>query len=322
MLLTLVTFNHVTGVNPIAPKTAQAAAQASKTAQIGIVWHTYEADVNTLNTALNSNHANWPQKNGNWCGVANIAAINDYDYLINGIDNQNKYPDQYSVANMLNGTISGQPSPISPWGSISGTPAFKANISKDGGTDPRSIAWGLYTVTPNNFFFHNYIYPGSNGVDHAVRNFASDFGPYNGLNDPISVTINGGQHSVVISGVIANEDPSYDPNGVILQKVHIWDPWFGFNGTTPYNTTGRDQWWYVSDFESAQNYPQWWGQTYNTSNGYDPEPSTTGSNYYNAPPLSHHWGGNYITIEQDRVVWTTYTENIALDNLGNPVPHN
>ena len=245
--------------------------------------------------------------------------INAYDWINTGVGYQDPYPTQSEIANLLNGYEPNQPSPISPWGSIKGTPAFKANISADGGTDPRSIAWGLYTATPNNFFFHNYIYPGSNGVDHAVRNFASDFGPYSGINDPISVTINGGAHSVVVAGVIASGDPSYNPNGVVLQQVYIWDPWYGFNGTTPYNTTGTAQWWYVSDFEADS---QWWGQTYNVHNGFDPEPSTTGSNYYNAPPLSAHWNGSYVTIEQDTIPWTTYTENIALNNWGAPVPHN
>ncbi|MFI5272385.1 MAG: hypothetical protein ACHQ4H_05045 [Ktedonobacterales bacterium] len=64
------------------------------------------------------------------------------------------------------------------------------------------------------------------------------------------------------------------------------------------------------------------GQTYNTSNGYDPDPYTTPGNWYNVPPLSSHWGGNYTTIEEDAIPPTTYDENTALDNNANPLPHN
>lgn len=255
--------------------------------------------------------------------MANIQTINAYAYWEQGISSQNQHSTQESVASVLNSSAA-----ESPWGYSKYGGAFNADIAADGGTDPRSISWGLYTITPNNYFYHNYIYTGNyptgNSVDHATRNFASDFGSY-GLNNPISVTVNGGMHSVVVSGVQADGDPSANPNGVTLHAILVWDPWYGnttFGGPTTYNTTGVWQWWNIGDWEGTTGVTKWWGQTYNTHNGYDPDPYTTPGFYYNVPPLSTHWGGNYITIEQDTIPPTTHDENIALDNNGNPVPYN
>lgn len=255
--------------------------------------------------------------------MANIQTINAYAYWEQGISSQNQHSTQESVASVLNSSAA-----ESPWGYSKYGGAFNADIAADGGTDPRSISWGLYTITPNNYFYHNYIYTGNyptgNSVDHATRNFASDFGSY-GLNNPISVTVNGGMHSVVVSGVQADGDPSANPNDVTLHAILVWDPWYGntkFGGPTTYNTTGVWQWWNIGDWEGTTGVTKWWGQTYNTHNGYDPDPYTTPGFYYNVPPLSTHWGGNYITIEQDTIPPTTHDENIALDNNGNPVPYN
>src|SRR5579859_6242557 len=170
---------------------------------------------------------------------------------------------------------------------------FAAKISHDNRTDPRSIAWAEYTATPYGYYYHNYIYPGSNGVLHATRNFASDYGS-RGTNVPISVTINGGAHSVVVGGVQSNLDPSTNPDYATFSFILVYDPWFG-SGFTPldyYNTTGAIMWQSYSDWTLMT---KWWGRTYNTSNGYDPDPDTYPGNYYNVPPLASHWGGNYVT---------------------------
>ncbi len=68
-----------------------------------------------------------------------------------------------------------------------------------------------------------------------------------------------------------------------------------------------------------------WGQAYNTNNGSDPEPDTP-INYYNPPfpgrNVPHHWDTYYVTIEQDGINTDTYSADIAIDQNGNPAPHN
>lgn len=310
---------QVLGMNPLRPQTAHAAPAAPaapitpKTPRSpDIAFYPYEANFNELSALVNND---WPQQVNNWCGIADLQVINDYAWWEVGKSSQNPYPTQGDMHTLLN-----SPAAESPWGYATyhdkgPGPYVAADIAADGGTDPRAIAWGLYTATPDPYFDHNYIYPGWNGVDNATRNFASDYGN-NGLNNPITVAINGGTHMVMVSGVMASLDPSINPSTTVIKEVLVWDPAYPYG----YNTTGVWQWWYTSDWE---NDLQWWGQPYNTNNGYDPDPSTTTLDYYNPPP--DHWNGNYVTIEEDSIPPTTYingialTENIALDQLGNPV---
>src|SRR5579859_3716332 len=150
----------------------------------------YGANQSWMSTAISKSA--WPQKQGNWCGVANIIAINWYDQIKTfGTNVSPTWQTQQSISNLLN-----TQSAISPWGQAtrvdSTHPAFVADIAADGGTDPRSIAWAAWEVTPNGFYFHNWDYDTSN--TSAIYYFSSDFGPAHGLNDPISVTINEGAH--------------------------------------------------------------------------------------------------------------------------------
>ncbi len=45
---------------------------------------------------------------------------------------------------------------------------------------------------------------------------------------PISVFVDNGQHSVVVSGVDATGDPLTNPNSITA--IHVWDPGGGVNG--------------------------------------------------------------------------------------------
>lgn len=133
--------------------------------------------------------------------------------------------------------------------------------------------------------------------------------------------INGGAHSFVIDGVWANHDPSNPNISKTIYYIDTWDPWlnangYGFDGTNPYNTSQNEAW-SLSDWTSLSIF---WGQGYNVYNKYDPEPNTTGSSYYNSPPLGAHWYGYYVTIEQDGISGTGY--QYAFDQDGNLAPHN
>ena len=267
----------------------------------------------------------WEYPNLNWCGIANLRVISLYDWF--------KYNDQYppqnsqtAIYNMLN-----SPYAVSAWGRAAegsgkqygqGGPYVVADIAADGGTDPRAIAYGAYTDTPPGYYFHNWIYRTDSTT--ATYYFSSDFGQTNGVNDPTSVTINGGLHSFVIDGVWANHDPS--GTGATIYYIDTWDPWLS-SGNEPadYQQPGGPHWYYNSFQNQAWPISQWtsfsqfWGQGYNPYNNYDPEPNTTGGNYYNSPPLSAHWGGYFTTIEQDNI--GNYGPDFAFDQNGNLAPH-
>jgi hypothetical protein len=120
--------------------------------------------------AVDQNHAAWPQKRDYWCGVADLTAINWYDQMKTfgtGVSPQYRTQDsigddtrghlspdgEYYNPDPSNGLLNATPAAFSPWGAAYGIagghgPAFKADIAPDAGTDPRSLAWGAYTITP------------------------------------------------------------------------------------------------------------------------------------------------------------------------------
>lgn len=272
-------------------------------------------------TLMNGSIWDLQEQYGNWCGIANIAVISNYDWLQynNGVP---PYLSQSDIHDLLNSS-----GDVSPWGrAVSGSgrqygpgPYVAADISADGGTDPFAIVEGVWHDTPPGYYFHNWIYRTS--ASTATYDFGSDFGAANGVNDPISVTINGGAHSFVIDGVWASSDPSSSASHTIYY-IDTWDPWLDSNNQPfdhknwYYNTTQNEAW-SLSDWTSLSKF---WGQGYNPYNTYDPEPNTTGGNYYNSPPLSAHWGGYFVTIEQDYITGTSYV--YAFDQNGNLAPHN
>lgn len=208
--------SFVLGISPIKVQTAHALGD-----------QVYSANISVMNQY---GYDDFPEYNDNWCGVAALTMINDYAYY-KANNGNNPYPTQYAFANLMNSS-----SAESPWGYPGGykvNAAFAANISYDQGTDPRALAWAIYSATPYGFYYHNYIYPGWNGVLHATRNFASDYGA-NGTNVPIAVDINGGSHTVVVGGVQATQDPSLNPNTASIDWILVYDPWFG-SGFTPLN---------------------------------------------------------------------------------------
>jgi hypothetical protein len=85
----------------------------------------------------------WPQANSNWCAVASIEAVANYTFQLQG--GQSYFPfhtgGQQQIAADLN-----SPASVSQWGTPSWNgvgPGFASDISRDFGTDPRSIAWGI-----------------------------------------------------------------------------------------------------------------------------------------------------------------------------------
>lgn len=271
--------------------------------------------------------SDWPQANGNWCGVANIELIANYTY--EQAMGTTYFPfhsgGQQRIANALNSAAA-----VSQWGTPSWNglgPGFRADIARDGGTDPRSIAWGiLYNSAAGNYLhihkpgylqpkwatraysFHNVIYPSNFGIQYSVASMARTLERFQ---IPISVTMAHGLHSDVLSGVYATNDPvsAYPSN---VTALTLWDPAVG-TSTGGYQSA-REVTWSYSGFVTS---PSMWGTTYNANNGYDPDPSV--GIYTPNASYPHHWITNWTDIEPDRR--TDVSPDYAMDQNVNPMNH-
>src|SRR5437667_1929834 len=131
----------------------------------------------------------WYQHQGNWCGIANIRAIQIYDWLQYNRSSPPRDNSQETIHNRLNAATS-------PWGAGGGY--VSTNISRDFGTDPHAIAYGAWYDTPASassqpYGFHNWI--SRNNSVTATYDFATNFGQNSvSHNGPISVTVDGASH--------------------------------------------------------------------------------------------------------------------------------
>ena len=272
--------------------------------------------------------ADWPQANSNWCGVANIEMIANYTYQVVAND-ESVFPfgtgAQARIANDLNSAAG-----VSIWGTAPATsigPGFAADIAADGGTDPRSIAWGIayesayssywrsWSQRPANsgsplgapaYTYHDVIYHGS--VSSAVAELARTLASYH---LPVSVTTAHGLHSDVVSGVYSTNDPVSNYPGNIT-GINVWDPgvgsqWGGYQ-------SAREVTWDTYTFETNADL---WGLAYNANSGYDPDPAqgiyTPNSSY------PYHWITFLTAIEPDTQV--SISPDMALDENGAVMTH-
>jgi hypothetical protein len=259
----------------------------------------------------------WYQQEGNWCGIASIRAIQRYDWLYYDGGNPQWDNSQGLIYNRLN-------SYTSPWGSGGGY--VTSDISGDFGTDPHSVVYGTWYDTPPStqpqpYWFHNWIY--RTNATTATNDFSTDFGTNTvSHDDPITLMIDAGYHSFVISGFSATSDPSLGK--AKLKSIQTWDPWLNHannspDGTHPYNQT-EEEVWSITDWTTLGKL---WGQGY--GNNSDPEPDT--SNNYYVPPfpgynVPHHWNTYFVTIEQDRINNDSTSFDYAIDQNGHLAPHN
>src|SRR6185312_15697556 len=164
-----------------------------------------------LDVSAAASAAGWPQQYSNWCGVATVALI--ANYLGASIS-------QSAILGMLN-----DPANASQWSYPPPDPSYygpyvPANISGDFGTDPRSLAEGLTLATGR---FYHAIVDTIGAYDttvHIVRDLLIS-------RQPISVFVDHGQHSVIVSGVGATDDPIKNPGSITA--IHVWDPGGGVN---------------------------------------------------------------------------------------------
>ncbi len=270
--------------------------------------------------------ADWPQKQSNWCGVANIELIANYTYQV-ASGNADYYPfaagGQQRIANDLN-----SPAGVSQWGTAPSNgigPGFKADIAADGGTDPRSIAWGiLYESAAGQYLhvsrpgyvapkwatraysYHNVIY--HTNVTYAVGGLARMLEQYH---LPVSATIAHGLHSDVVSGVYSNNDPiaSYPAD---VDAVNTWDP--GVNSPWGGYQSAQTVTWNYYTFNTNADM---WGTPYSSNNGYDPDPSV--GIYTPNTTYPRHWIGYLTDIGPDSQI--NLSPDFALDENGNVMQH-
>lgn len=246
----------------------------------------------------------WPQNSGAYCGIETAEAAVNYDDEVHNVGMYfTSTKNQVTVAN------ANQTSGASQWGHATPTNVYAGitNIAPDFGTDPRSIAYMTWNYSPTNTFFHDYIYRWqfanstqptfSVQVQQATTNVGRALEMWN---EPVNVTINGGLHSVLVSGLYSTSDPATSYPAQITSVVYR-DPeasastsrfevdfatWSGGNYATPY---GIYSLWslYYGDKTTL-------GDGKNTS---DPEP-TVGP-YTPTTSNPEHWYGGFTWIQRD-----------------------
>jgi hypothetical protein len=221
--------------------------------------------------------ATWPQTHYNYCGVATVAAISTYDW---------RYTSQGNVVNYLDSVPA-----ISEWGQP-WPEAFKANISTDFGTDPRSLAASLSALAGGPFSqFVDY-----NGSWDATIHLVDDI--YY-THQPISVIVDHGLHSVIVDAVYATANPVANPYSII--SLEVWDPAWGSGYQTV--SYGQVAWVGLRDWLTNSNF---WGQPYSGNyiaryGALDPDPEI-GPYAYNwgKHEYAHLWIGHYVYLRPFR----------------------
>ncbi len=223
--------------------------------------------------------AQWPQQKSNWCGVASITAIIRYEGI--GVT-------QGSMSSFLDSSAA-----VSTWGTPSNAPGyygpgFAADISRDFGTDPRSLAEGLASQTGHPY--HQFIDEIS--AYDATLHLAVDIAR---SQQPITVFVDHALHSIVISGEEATANPITDPASVT--SFEVWDPGYPNNGIQNAQEVNVS----LHDWLTESIY---WGEPYSANTigsiTFDPNPAV--GPYTNDPSQDEYfslWVGHYVYIRPD-----------------------
>lgn len=227
--------------------------------------------------------AKWPQQQKLWCGVATAAAIAEYEGVSAATQSQ--------VATWMNSAAA-----VSPWGTPSHAtgyygPGFKADISRDFGSDPRSLAAALAAETKKPY--HQLVVTA--GGFEASKALAMDLAR---SKQPITVFVDHALHSVVVTDVFATANPLISPSSIT--GFQVWDPaWDVFNtGIQPLEVENVP----LNTWLTSYAY---WGEPYhaNIVGGftYDPDPAVGPYAYSTATPeqQSHLWTGHFVYIRPD-----------------------
>jgi hypothetical protein len=258
----------------------------------------------------------WPQTS-NYCGVETALGAVNYADLWRGLPMRfTSGRDQYSVGKDDNW----QAHAISEWGYAppANNYAGKSNIAADAGTDPRSVAYMThwYAGTTGGYYFHDYIYrwqmfhwkePSWNiQVAEATSSLAHSLMYYK---QPVNTMINGGAHSVLVTGVFSLNNPRYywpaQIQGLVFRDPEYapwnsrfevdYNTWAMYGLLMPPNNFAYSLWSvYYGDIHKPGDHLNKW----------DPEPVI--GPYKPLPPVpnrvvnyTEHWYGGFTWIARD-----------------------
>lgn len=246
----------------------------------------------------------WPQTTSNACGIADAIAVLNYDYLKRNLGY--KFPNSSGQAFIEKGN---QTAGASQWGNATPTNAWGGitNIAPDFGTDPRSVAYDIRRYEMKDQYIHNYIYRWQ--FLHATAPlFATQAKEATTLvarwlvnmRDPLVVFINGGLHSVIVSGVWSSNNPNYYfPAGI--QGLVYRDS--EGNSTTSRQEVSLNTWIggnYASPFGVYSLWSRYYGDRYavgDMQNTFDPEPMV--GPYVPTATNPIHWYLGFTWISHD-----------------------
>lgn len=226
--------------------------------------------------------AQWPQRNGVWCGVSDIAAIANYEGTATTQD---------AVVAYLNSAPA-----VSAWGTpghnynVAYGPGFAADISRDMGTDPRSMAAGLAGMAGGGY--HQWVdyHSAYNATAHLIADLVR-------TQQPITAFVNAASHSVLVSAVrYYGSDPTNLNN---VTELEIWDSGSGTGaGVQPY----QDEWVSLNTWLTHFSYygSPYHANIYDGRHALDPDPSVGPYTYDPSQGRSAHlWIGHYVYIHPD-----------------------
>ena len=250
--------------------------------------------------------------------MENAIALVNYDDLNNG--QSVTFPNSSSQGNVEKANQTSGASqwshatPTNNWGGIT-------NIAADGGTDPRSIAYMAWNYSLPNRFFHDYIYNRfQEGVqvgkslthdDVVIRATTIMARALEQYTEPVSATINGGAHSVIVSGVWSANDPQASYWGAIQGLVYRDPEGDAFNTSRQeieFSTWQHGGYWSFNTTYSLWSFD--YGDLNSLDDGlnynFDPEPMVGPYNipyYYDQNHVKHytdyHWYFSLTWIQRD-----------------------
>ena len=282
--------------------------------------------VNATNHFDQPDSAPWPQYTGNYCFLAVLQALINYEY----------WKTNHALVEYPRQSDQGPPSPdpSTPWGSGTSTdeqspqilwamdtqlqppggalpaigsgrwrrPFTLANSSYDFGGDPRAMAVTAAYLAPSGHSYHQYIY--HDGVVDATYRLAQSVTvtyPDGGAS-PAMALVNSGAHIVVVAGVWSYGSTLTSAQAQI-DSFAVYNPWNeqwgGYINGAYYARVSYASWMYDQSILNGpfdSGHTSWWARPYDSNGGLDPDPAT---GPYQPGRGSHHWIGNYVTVQRD-----------------------
>ncbi len=236
-------------------------------------------------------NAPWPQSKTNYCFLADVQALANYEQWRNG--SSIRFPHQSKQGNILSDMNNG----VVPSGRSSYHGFTRANISADFGGDPRAQAWGAFVESPAHHYYHQYIY--HNGVNAASFGLAKGVASSHNHrgNSPEIAIVDAALHSVVVAGEWSYGNPVSVSKAVIssFAVYNSWDQSLGpyINGAY-YAQVSYSNWTTgVSSLSRGHHY--WWAHTY----GNPSDPDLNVGIYKPNRKYPHHWWTYYVSIQRD-----------------------